>query len=235
MKRWGLLICAGVVLSGCAKTPSGGGGQTGTRIIFTMDMDSAIRTGTESGSGGIPYIYMVALRTSDQTNPTDQGPIPVIAPPWGNGFVAGNATHFVWWDPTQSSPYTIYKFNDVLLNQFAAIGVPVNYINVRPGDKRLQFEIGLNQLESDPTALAALRSLQVNFLTMDRIPQTGSDKLWEALGDGRLPSQVNQFLNISLLQNGTYTNQRSGELEPRGDQPDPSLDMVDWSIEVRLQ
>lgn len=235
MTRILLALILFATLAGCARTPAGGGVSTGTRLIFTMRMDSAVRTGTETGSGGIPYIYMVALRTSDQTNPTDQGPIPVVAPPWGNGFVAGNATHFVWWDPTQVNQYTIYRFTDALLNQFAAVGVPVNDLDVRQGDSVLQFEINLGQLEADPVALAKLKSLQVNFLTMDRIPQTGSDKLWDAIGDGRLPSQVNHFLTISLLQNGTYTNQRSGEIEPRGDQPDPSLDIVDWSIEVRLQ
>jgi hypothetical protein len=225
-----------LTLNSCARYPSTGGGTSQARLLFSMTLDGDIRTGFEPGAGGTPFVYMVALRLSTSDNPTDQGPIPIIAQPWGNGFVAGNATHFVWWDPTQSSSqYTLYKFQDATLQQWFATGIPVNVDLIGTGERVLRFELDLAQLEPDPLARDLLRSVQVNFLTMDRIPQVGTTKAWEALGDGRLPSEVNQWITIPLRNSGIYTNQRSGEIEPRGDQPDPSLDLTDWSVEVSLR
>lgn len=234
MKRAVAFIAATLILGGCAKNPPGAIGGNATRLVVTMRVDGKFRTGAELG-GGLPYIYMVAFRLSDEVNPTTQGPIPVVAPPWGNGFVAGNATHFVWWDPNQVSPVTIYRFRDASLNEYTALGVPINTIVPAPNGNELKFEIGLDQLEPDATLRGNLRTVQVNFLTMDRIAQTGNNKFWDALGDGRLPSQVNTWINVPITVGGTFNNARSGDIEPRGDQPDPDLDLVNWEIEVRPQ
>jgi hypothetical protein len=177
---------------------------------------------------------MVALRPSTSSNPIDQGPIPVIAPPWGNGFVAGNCTHFVWWNPQQFPRYAIYKFQDALLNTYSQVGIPTNYREVAPGDKEIYFEMNLSQIEPDPVAAAALESLQVNFLTMDRIPQAGNTKFWDSIGDSRIPSQINDYLIIPLRSSALYQNS-DNNVEPRGDQVIPDLDIVDWSVEVRIQ
>ncbi|MCE9557320.1 MAG: hypothetical protein K8R88_00060 [Armatimonadetes bacterium] len=233
-----LVLLAGVALGAisCAKFPATGGGTDQTRLLFSMTMDGPVRFGTEAGSAGAPYIYMVAIRTSTDSNPIDQGPIPIISSPWGNGFVAGNATHFVWWDPTQSaSQYTLYRFNDATLQQWFQAGIPVGIVPISVGEKTLKFELNLSQLEPDPLLRPLLKSIQVNFLTMDRIPQTGSTKFWDALGDSRNVSQINQWITISLANNGIYDNQRAGGLEVRGDQVDPTLDLVDWSVEVSLR
>lgn len=227
----GLLALVAAV--GCARFPDVPTVQ-GTRITFTLNVAGTIRTGQEPGGTGVPYVYMVALRTSTDDTPTTQGPIPVIGPPWGNGFVAGNATHFVWWDPTQQNDTLIYRFVDAQLNNFLQVGVPVSEENVPVGARRIRFEILLTQLVTTPSDADLLRSLQVNFLTMDRIPQTGTQKQWDALGDGRIPSQVNQFVTIPLRRNGIYNNLSSGNIEPVGDQPNPELDISDWTIEVRV-
>lgn len=229
-----LTVGVAIALSGCAKFPDNPFDTAGTRLILTARTDGPIRTGQEPGSGGVPYVYLIAFRFSDQENPIDDGPLPVIGSPWGNGFVAGNATHFVLWDPTQASEYTVYRFDDASLQNWTPIGVPVNSERVETGDDRLRFELVLGQLIPDPTALDRLRSVQVNYLTMDRIPVGGSgSKRWDALGDSRLPSQINATVTIPLTTSGVYDNARAGGLEPRGDQADPSLDLVDWSLEVR--
>lgn len=67
--------------------------------------------------------------------------------------------------------------------QYFAIGVPIVYEDVLPGSKRIRFEIDLSQII--PAAmLDQYESIQVNFLTMDVVPQgaTGS-KQWDALGN----------------------------------------------------
>ncbi|MBI3721160.1 MAG: hypothetical protein HY248_01290 [Fimbriimonas ginsengisoli] len=213
-------------LGGCAQFPSGGVGAGAKRLVFTMTVAGVINENE---------VYIVALRPSRDASPIDIGPEPVIAPPWGNGFVAGNCTHFVRWDPLASPKYTLYQFQDALLTQFFAIGTPVNVVDVTTGGKTLQFELDLNQLAATPQDAALLQSIQVNFLTMDHIPQgsTGS-KNWDALGDSRLPSGINQWVTIPLTSSGLYNNQRFNGLEPTGDAPDPDLDIADWSVEVRF-
>ena len=236
----GLVVLAGLGLSGsiginmaCAKFPSTGGDGGGKIIIFRMKVDGKIRSGEEPGSGGLPYVYMVAIRPSTSSNPIEQGPIPVIAPPWGNGFVAGNCTHFIWWNPQQFPRYAIYKFQDTLLNTYTQVGIPVTYTDVPQGGQEIRFEINLSQIEPDPVAAAALESFQVNFLTMDRIAQAGTTKFWDAIGDGRVPSQINDYLIIPLRTSAVFQNS-DNLVEPRNDVQDPDLDIVDWSVEVRI-
>lgn len=229
--------CAGLlalILAGCAKYPDVPD-VASTRLIFSMTVTGNIRTGQEAGGNGIPYIYMVAMRTSEEAAPTTPGPVPVIAPPWGNGYVAGNATHFVWWDPTAVDDYLLYKFLDVQLNNRVIVGVPIAVENVGVGSRSIRFELLLTQLVDAPADAANLRSLQVNFLTMDRIPQSGANKEWDALGNNSIPSEINSFVRIPLGVNGVYNNQTAFNLEPENDQSNPDLDISDWSVEVRIE
>ena len=218
------ILCL-LLACGCAKFPSGVAGLTSRRLLFTL---------TVAGQINPNYVYIVALRPSNLVNPIDQGPVPVIGPPWGNGFVAGNATHYVRWDPTTSPAYTIYQFRDALMAQWFPIGVPVNYTDLPTNGKTLTFELDLSQIASSPAAAAAFQSIQVNFLTMDRVPSGGTgSKVWDALGNGADPSQINTWITIPLATNGLYNNTRYNNLEPTGDVPDPNLDLSDFSVEVR--
>lgn len=227
-------VAAFLLGSGCAKFPDGIISPDSTRLIFTMRTDGALRFGDEPGGSGTPYVYMVVLRASTDRNPTDSGPVPIVSPPWGNGFVAGNATQFVWWDPTQGgAQYILYRFNSANLEQWFAAGVPINSVIANAGGKELKFELTLSQIESDPVKAAELKSIQVNFLTMDRIPTGGVTKFWDALGDGRLPSQINTWITLPLDASAVVNNTSTGEIEPIGDQADPSLDLGFWQIEVR--
>jgi hypothetical protein len=218
------LAIAGTLAGSCAKFPSTGGGADDTRLIFTLTVADPI-----NGS----FVYMVALRPSTETSPTTPGPIPVIAPPWGNGFVAGNCTNFIRWDNHQSPEFLIYAFRDAQLLDYFPIGTPVVFEPFTPGTRTLRFEIDLTQIVSAATA-EDYKSIQVNFLTMDVVPQgSATNKTWDALGDSRLPSGINQYVTIPLTTSGTYDNARFQDLEPPNDVADPALDLVDWEIEVR--
>lgn len=218
------LLVFSLALAGCAKYPSGGSVSQGTRLIFSFTLAEAPNPN---------FVYLVAVRPSVELSPTTQGPIPVIAPPWGNGFVAGNATHFVRWDVAQAPDYLLYKFQDVDLLNYLAIGVPVTYHLLQPGEKTIRFEILLNQLVPAVDA-SQYQSIQVNFFTMDNVPQgSGGSKVWDALGDSQLPGGVNQYVTIPIKLSGIWDNQRFQDLEPPNDVADPSLDIVDWSVEVR--
>lgn len=224
--RW-LWVVLAVMMAGCAKLPDAGVGAAGTRLAFTITLAREVNPN---------YVYIVALRPSEDDNPVEQGPIPVIAPPWGNGFVAGTVTHFVSWSNVQSPRYLLYRFRDAGLIDYFAIGAPVNYVDVLPGGKVLRFEIDLTQIAPDAATAERYQSLQLNILTNDRIPQgAAGNKVWDALGDGRLPSEINTPITISLRTSGTYDNVRFQDLEPNGDVADPDLDIVDWKVEVRRQ
>ncbi len=222
--KW-LAPLVALALVGCAKLPDSGVGTGGTRISFTITLAREVNPN---------YVYVVALRPSTDPNPPEQGPIPVIAPPWGNGFVAGTVTHFVSWANIQSPRYLLYRFRDAALIDYFALGAPVNFVDVLPGGKELRFEIDLTQIAPDAATAATYESLQFNILTNDRIPQGNSgSKNWDALGDGRLPSEINTPITIPLRNSGTYDNARFFDLEPNGDVADPDLDIVDWKVEVR--
>jgi hypothetical protein len=236
-----LILLLVVVLAGCAKFPGAGGQGNNTRLIFTMTMDGEVRDN---------FIYMVAIRWSKEGSPRGTGPIPVVAPPWGNGFVAGRANVFVRYDPIQdpAHPYIVYRFTDPIpdnsdpvngqayLTQWVQTGYPVAYEDVPTGGKTIKFELDLSQIAENTADVPLLQAMQVNFLTMDRIPQ-GSDtnKNFDGLGDTRLPSGINEYITIPLTRDGVYNNTTgiNSGLEPSGDVPDPSLDIVDWQVEVR--
>lgn len=216
-----------LLMVGCAKFPSDSAFMGIKRLIFNLTVASPINPN---------YVYIVALRPSNLLNPTDSGPIAVIAPPWGNGFVAGNANYFVRWDPTTSPAYTLYQFRDPQLIQYFPIGVPVSYTDLPANGRTLTFELDLTQLAATPADAQTYQSIQVNFLTMDRVPQGGTgSKTWDALGNSADPTQINTWITIPLTTNGIYNNARYGNLEPTGDCPDPSLDLSDFSVEVRSQ
>lgn len=227
-RAYGFPVILALTMAGCAKLPDNGTGANGTRLSFTLKVSREIRPG---------YIYMVALRPSTDLNPPEQGPIPVIAAPWGNGFVAGTVTHFVMWANTQSPRYLLYQFRPgTNLIEYFATGAPVNYIDVNPGEKILRFEVDLTQLAPHAATAATYQSIQVNFLTMDRIPQgAGGTKNWDALGNSTLPGEVNSPITIPLRTSGTYDNARFNDLEVPGDVVDPDLDITDFSVEVRTQ
>lgn len=233
--KWKLLLVVllGVFVVGCAKYPSTGNSSFTKRLLFTMTVDGQIRSGQGSGQLGLPYVYIVALRLSTDPAPTDQGPIPVVVPS-GNGFVAGNATHYILWNPLASPQYQIWQFRDSTLNESFQVGVPVNNRPFQEGDRTLEFEIDMSQLV--PAAdVDSIQSVQVNFLTMNNTNTSGSGRIWDALGDSRIPTQINSYFTIQPRSSQILNNNNQGQIEPRGDTLDPDLDIVDWSIEVRLQ
>lgn len=214
-----------ITSSACVRHPADGGTPGTKRLIFSFTMEDPINQN---------FVYIVAMRPSESENPIDQGPIPVVQPPWGNGFVAGNVTHFVRWDPAAAPAFQIYRMQSNLID-FFPIGTPVVVQDVRTGDRTMRFEVDLRQLASSDDEANRFQSIQVNFFTMDTVPRTeAQSKIWDALGDGRNVAEINSPITIPLRTSGVYDNRRFGDLEPQGDVADPSLDIVNFSVEVRL-
>lgn len=214
-------------LAGCAKFPAVVTPDA-TRVIFRMTVRGEIRP---------DYVYIVALRPSLDLNPTGDGPIPVVSFPNPNGFVAGNVGYFVRWSPDVQQ-YTLYRFTDTSLTLFTPIGVPINTLDVTTGSRTLGFELSLEQLVTTPGTSDQLQSLQVNFLTMNRLldASAGSTRIMDCLGNTNTILELNSPVRIPLATSSLYDNARFSMLEPpSSDCPDPDLDITDWSIEVRRQ
>ena len=222
-----------LVLTGCAKFPSSGNIGNTKRLIFKMRVDGQLRTGQGVGQSGLPYVYVIALNLSQDDTPTTNGPIPIVIP-GGNGIVDGDVTHFILWDPLAQPQFKIFQFSDTTLNNFFQIGVPVVSTPTSEGDRELQFEIDLSQLV--PVAnVPDYKAVQINFLTMNNTNSSGGGRIWDALGDSTQSTQINSPITIRLNSSQIYNNQNQILNEPQGDTVDPDLDIVDWSVEVRIQ
>ncbi len=241
MKKLLLLATASLAMASCARFPGGGAAGNNTQVKFRMTVAGRIKPN---------YVYMVAIRWSKNANPVDpdRGPFPVIASPWGNGFVAGRANVFMRWDAFQSPEYQVFQFtNPVPDDQFPTNGVaymtnwvqkgvPLNVTDIGENSRTLEFTLDMSQIAESAADIPLIRALAVNFLTMDRVPQDpdGGSKYWDGLGANNSVFDANDFIQFSVDQSNTYSNS-SGIFqgrEPSGDTPDPDLDIVDWSVQV---
>ena len=203
-----------------------------------------------------PDYYYFALFNPVVTPTNTTGPVPVVAPPWGNGFAAGSFTAFVRYDGSQ--PYANYGFYTVVpgsnLLQFQGPGAPTQFTPVQQDTgsgqitgKTIQFQIPLSALATSSLTVDQIKYVQVNFISTNRIPVNPTDptpKLFDALGDARSAGGLNNPVTFSVTQSGVYQNSNQVPPDPSGDVGeyvngafqslnDPDLDVVDWRIEVR--
>src|SRR5207302_1625011 len=124
--------------------------------------------------------------------------------------------------------------------------------------KQLQFQIDLSQLVTDSNgkplpaeqavaAAKSIRFLQMNIISTDLVPTdlaTPVNKQVDSLGDTRTSTGQSTFIVLDVSQNRVYRNSDfvgQFAFEPSDNDvfgsanPDPSLDLVDWSAEIRQQ
>jgi hypothetical protein len=243
-----LALLTGVFcLPGCAKAPSGVTGTSGTQLIVSMTVSGKIRS---------DYYYFV-LFNPITTPAASTGPVPVVAPPWGNGFAAGAFTAYLRYDGSQ--PYSNYGIYTVVagsnLLQSQGPGAPTQYTPVQqdPGTGQLtgntiQFQIPLSQIAATSgLTVSQIQYVQVNFVATNRIPVNPTDttpKLFDALGDPRTSGGLNDPVTLAVTQAGLFQNSNQITPESSGDvgefvngsfqsNEDPDLDITNWTIEVR--
>ena len=232
-------ICATFLVfnQGCASVPAGAR-VTGPQLIVTMTVAGNIN----------PNDYYFVLFNATSNPVASQGPIPVVASPWGNGFAAGQFTGFVRVDSSQpNGGYGVYSVvPNTNLQTFSYLGSPINTTPVTAGSTFIQFTIPLSQLATPSLSASSITAVQMNFINTDRIPINPNDpntKEFDALGDARIPSQVNDPVTIPVTQSGTFDNATALDKEPEGDVTtcgngvfqtvsNPDLDIIDWSVQV---
>jgi hypothetical protein len=179
----------------------------------------------------------------------------------GSGGGQSGFTDFVRWDNLQPQGYGLYHvIGDPNRSNFIFEGQPVTFVAPDPTDPRtanqLRFEIDLSQLIvdsngqplTDPAQAAAaanaLRFLQVNIVATDVVPRdvtTPVSKQVDSLGDSRSLLGATSFLVVDVTQIGRVYNNAAfvGQAIAEPDTldvyngNDPSLDLLDWSVEVR--
>lgn len=226
-----------VVTQGCARVPAGAN-LTGGRLIVSMTVAGQIN----------PNDFYFVLFDATNSATADQGPIPVVAPPWGNGFAAGQFGTFVRIDSTQpNGGYGVYAvIPNTNLQTFQYLGSPIAPAPVSGGTSQIQFTIPLSQLATAALPQSQITFVKINFITTDRVPTNPNDttpKEFDALGDARIPTQVNDPITIPVTQSGTFDNTSSLTPEPAGDVTqcgngifqsvsNNDLDIVNWSVQV---
>ena len=88
-----LVILALMAAGGCARAP--GGGVTGTRLAITLRF---------AGSVNDNYQYFFLIRSAADPPPGINGPIPVIQPPYLNGFATAIVVRVDFGLPPSKSP-----------------------------------------------------------------------------------------------------------------------------------
>lgn len=249
MKYRTLLLAAAsaavlLLTAGCAKYPAGGGTSTGPQLVISMTMNAPINPN---------YYYFVVFDVSnDRTG--GNGPVPVIAPPWGNGWVANKlnpsttttnpgATSYV--EYTAAQGYLLYNFTDSSLQTHSSPVAPVQSVDPAGGNT-LEFTVLLSQLATAKIPASQISYIQANFITTNVLPANPNDtsvvKYFDALGDAN-SGQLNDYITISTLQAAIVNNQ-TDDIEPTGDVSqtnnsggytnvnEPDLDITNWSIQI---
>jgi hypothetical protein len=254
-----LLLTLPVLLVGCAKFPTGIDQPEFTRVTIRMRVAGNINT-TFDETPASAYIYNIAIRATEDSNPPDNlAPVPVVNPNSPNGRMAGSPTHFVEFDsqnPNSAEPFVLYRFatrqevpdpndpdNPINLTFFtrSTRGRIVNYQNLSDNPSELRFDIFVNMLADTDEEARRLQTLQINFLTMNRLATgVGGTRVIDSIGDNRIPSEFNRYILVDLRRDGVIDNRTgpSAGIEPSNDTwpgglLDPDLDIIDWSIEVQ--
>jgi len=220
-----------------------------TAITFTFSVAGQIKT-TDDGDHTTFDTYDVAIAATADPSPSPSlAPVPVITANNPNGRMAGSPTHFVEFNslnPGSVYPFTLYRFapnpgnrsNPTNIAVFAPStrGQISTFTTPQSGGDRstLSFTVYSNMLADTDAQARALRTLQVNILTMTRLANQGSGpRVIDALGDSRKVSGLTNFLQIDLLKSGATTNDDG--FEPKGDTfggADPNVDIVKYQITV---
>jgi hypothetical protein len=220
-------LLAALMAAGCARTPAGAVRAPARQLVLELTVAGRIQSNLQ---------YYLALDLDADPN---TGPLPVVGPPWGNGWGTGMITHYV---VIRGGQALVFRFRpDTNLLETEPLGRPFDFRPPTPAAPgRVAVTLDLDTLVPPTTELP---TFTYNILTTDITPldpQFPGPKLVDGFG-----RSGNQFVTLSALQNRVFAN---GDLSPPVEAPDdvfrapelaaansPDLDIVDWRVEVRRQ
>jgi hypothetical protein len=216
-----MLPLAALLCAGCAKTPSGVSDQGQTLITFQVQLRGAVQPDA--------YYYILL----DTNNDPGDGPVPVVARPWGNGFAAGSYTHYVVYN---GGVFSVYESSDADHTQSTYLGRPLQaaVITTNTPNDTLFVQLDRSQIAN---VHPDVHALDVNFVATDRVPLDTEGPVSKTV-DG-LGRSGNAFVTIPLTFTTTYVNGGDpdpGNPETANDAPGldtrPDLDITNWRITV---
>ena len=256
-----LSVLSGLLLlpAGCAKAPGGSDGATspvsGPQLFITMTVKGKINS---------DYYYYVLFNINDTPGPGGTGvtgPVPVVAPPYGNGFAAGAFTNYVQFHGTNGGTgFGYYAISADLLTP-SYRGSTGILIQSSATTSTLSFQIPLAQLLPVGSSLTVdnINQLEVNFVNTN-IPNVIGDslatpKFFDSLNT---PESTGSFVDINVrsaggtVQQGLYNdattnNEGPGDVAQSGNGSPTrvtgtvngvdtdALDIIDWSIRLNPQ
>jgi hypothetical protein len=209
----GLLLAALLMFpASCAKSPPGTSNGVGTQIVVTVRVAGEIRP---------DYFYSVLFNinnTAGQGGLT--GPVPVVAPPYYNGFAVGAFDDYVEYNG--SLPNNGYELFSILsdLQTPVPLGKPISVTAVPDSGNTIQFSIALSQLATTAIPVGNIQNLEINIIATNVVPvasDTPVSKNFDALGNP-FTGGVNDFITITNLTTpATYDNAGSATPEAAGD------------------
>lgn len=254
------VLCA-LCLAGCARSPETTTGTTRGKVaVFTLTYRGALNIDRQPQGN---YYFVLINRTNDRSEngPTIALQTPYAGN--GIGAAAfGNGQGFVGFvryernlstigglqvDASTDASGNLVNPTTLSYRGFNVLGPPDRIISIpsQGGDpKVISFQLDLGRLPNPNAEL-----MQVNFISTNIVPQGVEvvQRDWDAIGDNAAVDGINTVNNpitISTTQNAIYSNaQQTGpSREPEGDVrsgaggpivDDPSLDLVDWTIQIR--
>jgi hypothetical protein len=219
MKRQFASLCAlsslVLAVTGCARMPSTGGGTSApTRqliIHFTL-----------AAAADPALYYFIAIDTNG--NPND-GPVPIVANP--SAPIPATGVPLLISDSTVP-PQFYLQYHQGGFAQYKNLGYigPPYYGALSQDERTIGVIMDLDQVST------TVSHIEVNIITADRLLPPDSHFI-ELNYDGLGPSG-NSYVIIPVDVSGVYDNTGATTPEREGDSPIAALDIVDWSVEVRL-
>ncbi len=257
-RRTLLAAVPALLLAGCAKAPSSGitSPVSGPQLLVTM---------TVAGRINPSYYYFVLFNVNNTPNTNNSGPtgpVPVVAPPYGNGFAAGAITNFVEYNVgvPGGTGFGFYGFSDPKLLQPSYLGTGRYLISAQAVGNTLSFQLPLVYLATSTITVDQIQTLQINFITTNATQLIGENFSTTKYFDALYPPDQsgNSFVNILVrttaggpVQQLNYLNS-DRNIEAGGDvaqdvsgvpvivssDPNvtiPDLDITDFTIRLNLQ
>ena len=201
-RRTLLLAVPALLLAGCAKGPSSGitSPTSGPQLLVTM---------TVAGRINPSYYYFVLFNvnnTPSGNNSGPTGPVPVVAPPYVNGFAAGAFTNYVEYNGgvpggTGFGFYTI----DPALREPKYLGSTGYLVTSLVSGNTLSFQLPLAFLATSAVTADQIQTLQVNFVTTNTVPiqpDSTEAKYFDALYPPDLAGSSFVLINVRLAAGG---------------------------------